>query len=467
VNATAGIRRDDLLWAGARRVRARSARVSSFDHSGGNEDAWVVMPGETAVLADLEGPGCVTHLWFTQTCRRILGPGLIDPDSQGVAMLEIHNALGTSWEDLDPDYYRKVILRIYFDGQDKPSVLGPLGDFFCVGHSMPGNFASLPFTVSVKEEYRNVFGGPAALNCYLPMPFGRRCRIEIENQNDVPYFQYFYVDYELYRDPLPDDTLYFHAHWRRENPCDGWGPDLQVNSPDVQVPNLDGAGNYVILDTEGAGNYIGCNLSVAHFQGTWWGEGDDMIFVDDDTWPPSLHGTGAEDYFGHAWGMQHNAHPMNGTIVHEADVPGYQVSYRFHLADPVRFEERIRVTLEHGHANHLADDWASTAYWYQTLPSPRLHLPDVRDRLPRRHATPSPHTPSLAVPADLTPEQRRLRDQHQERSASYLAKRQAWLERRAADSRQRAIRNIEYARDLRSRWMSKTVTPDSASSVRR
>src|SRR3954454_10929988 len=113
-----------------------------------------------------------------------------------------------------------------------------------------------------------------------------------------------------------------------------------------------------------------------------------MIFIDDDTWPPSMHGTGGEDYFNQAWGMQRNAFPFNGTIVHEDDAPGYQVSYRFHLADPVRFEERIRVTMEHGHANHLADDWASTAYWYQTLPGPRLSIPPVGERLPRRAESP-------------------------------------------------------------------------------
>ncbi|WP_083441290.1 glycoside hydrolase family 172 protein [Nitriliruptor alkaliphilus] len=446
--------RDDLLARGMRRTTARTARVSSFDHSGGNEDAWVIQPGETAVLADLEGPGCITHLWFTQTCRRILGPGLIDPGQQGVAMLEIHNALGTNWEVMDPDYYRKIVLRIYWDDEEEPSVHAPLGDFFCVGQSIAGDFTSLPFTVSVKEEERNTFGGPAALNCYLPMPFQRRCRIEVENQNDVAYFQYFYVDYELYQEDLPDDTLYFHAHWRRQNPCDGWGPDIQVNSPEASVPNLDGADNYVILETEGAGNYIGCNLAVAHFQGSWWGEGDDMIFIDEDVWPPSLHGTGAEDYFGHAWGMQRTAHPMNGTIVHEADVPGYQNSYRFHLADPVRFERRIRVTIEHGHANHLADDWSSTAYWYQTLPSPRLRLPGVEDRLPSRPEWPERPATRAHDETRLTDDQRTQRARHRERFDQFRADREAWLERRAEDSRQRARRNVEYAADLRRRWLT-------------
>jgi hypothetical protein len=107
-----------------------------------------------------------------------------------------------------------------------------------------------------------------------------------------------------------------------------------------------------------------------------------MIFIDEDTWPPSLHGTGSEDYFNHAWGMQDNAFPMNGSALHESIIPGYQVSYRFHLADPIHFAKRIAVTIEHGHANHLADDWSSTAYWYQTLPSPIKSISPVGDRIP-------------------------------------------------------------------------------------
>jgi hypothetical protein len=444
---------DDLLGRVAKRRQARSARVSSWDQTGGNEDAFVVMPGETAVLADIEGPGCITHLWFTQTCRRIIGPGLIDPRQAGVAMLEIHNALGVNWEITDPDYYRKVLIRMYWDDQEEPSVVAPLGDFFCIGNSIAGNFSSLPFTVSVKDEEHLKFGGPAALNCYLPMPFNSRARIEVENQNDVAYVQYYYVDYELYAEPLPDDTLYFHAHWRRENPCDGWGPDLQVNSLETQVPNLDGVGNYVILETEGAGNYIGCNHSVAHFPGTWWGEGDDMIFIDDDVWPPSMHGTGGEDYFNQAWGMQRNAFPFCGTIVHEGDVPGYQVSYRFHLADPVRFDKKIKVTMEHGHANHLADDWASTAYWYQTLPSPRLDMLPVEERLPRRPQMPPSEGVVLPDRDTLDEVRQAMLRQRDERLSEFERNRAEWLERRAQDTRERQVANAEHARRIRASFL--------------
>jgi hypothetical protein len=208
----------------------------------------------------------------------------------------------------------------------------------------------------------------------------------------------------------------------------------------------------VILETEGAGNYIGCNQSIAHFQGTWWGEGDDMIFIDDDTWPPSLHGTGGEDYFSQAWGMQHNAFPMNGTIVHEADVPGYQVHYRWHLTDPVRFDKRIRVTMEHGHANHLGDDWATTAYWYQTLPSPQLEIPPVEERLPRRVEAP-PANSASAPARELDEEHREMLRRRDERLREFEAKRAHWFERRAERSRRHQARNAEHAARVRAAYL--------------
>ena len=209
-------------------------------------------------------------------------------------IFEIHNALGLNWEVSDPDYYRKILLKIYWDDQEHASVLVPLVDFFGIGHSIAANYQSLPFTVTVKPEEQFLIGGNAGLNCYLPMPFQKRARIEIENQNDVAYGQYFYIDYELHREQASESNLYFHAHWKRDNPCDGWGPHLQTNSPETNIVNLSGDDNYVVLETEGRGHCVGCNLSVAHFQGTWWGEGDDMIFIDDDTWPPSIHGTGTK-----------------------------------------------------------------------------------------------------------------------------------------------------------------------------
>ena len=431
-------------------VDARTARASSWDQSGRNRDNWVIAPGESVVLADLEGPGCITHIWMTQSCRLTPGPGLIPPEFTGVPMLEIHNALGVNWEVVDPDYYRKILLKIYWDDQEHPSVLVPLGDFFGLMNSLAGNYSSMPLSVSVKDVERFVFGGSASFNSYFPMPFGTRARIEVENQNDMPYLQYFYIDYELYREPLPPETAYFHAQWRRNQPCAGWGPDLQVNSLEVaSVANLDGADNYVVLDVEGEGHYVGCNLAVRHFQGSWWGEGDDMIFIDDDTWPPSLHGTGGEDYFGHAWGMQHNAFPMCGTIVHEEDVPGFQHSYRFHITDPVRFSSRIRVTLEHGHSNHLADDWSSTAYWYQKLPTTPFDVLPVDQRLPLR----PPAAPSPQAAAPRGADAQAARAAAAERKEAFDKARQAFLAARAADTATASEGNRAHAAAIRDRYL--------------
>lgn len=423
----------------------RSGRASSFDQTGRNRDNWIVMPGEERTLADLEGPGFITHIWMTQSCRIQPGPGQIDPSMVGVPMLEIHNALGVSWEVVDPDYYRKVLLKIYWDDQETPSVIAPLGDFFGLMNSLSGSYDSLPLSVSAKEPELHTFGGSAAFNSYFRMPFGKRARVVVENQNDIPYLQYFYIDYELSKEPLPVDTVYFHAHWRRALPNQGWGPDLQTNSSETTIANLDGNDNYVVLETEGTGHYVGCNLAVRHFQGSWWGEGDDMIFIDDDTWPPSLHGTGMEDYFGHAWGMQRNAYQFNGTIVHEEDVPGFHHSYRFHLADPIRFQKRIKVTFEHGHANHLSDDWSSTAYWYQTLPSPALSVPGVEERLPLR---PVDRVVEAPLPT-LTPAQQAARNAVSERMQRFTAARDALREERRAEIDAAEQGNRDQARAIR------------------
>ncbi len=415
------------------RIRpARSGRASSWDQSGRNQDFWLIPPQESIILANVEGPGCLTHLWMTQFCRRSHGP---------------------YWETDDPFYYRKVLLKIYWDDQETPGVLAPLGDFFCVGHSLPGNFASLPFTVSSRPGEPPRFGANAALNCYLPMPFNRRARVVVENQNDIPYGQYFYIDYELYREPLDEDVAYFHAHWRRENPLQGWGPQLQVNSPETNVVNLSAENNYLILEAEGRGHYVGCNLSVTNFQGNWWGEGDEMIFIDGDTWPPSLHGTGSEDYFNQAWGMQNNAFPMNGSALHESLMPGYQVSYRFHLADPVHFSERIRVTMEHGHANHLSDDWSSTAYWYQALPSPRLDILPVDERLPV--VLPSAAGGTLPQPRPqatdgLTEEMHASIARMEARYASRQEQQAQELQQEAERTRRASQGNVEQARQIRA-----------------
>jgi hypothetical protein len=337
----------------------------------------------------------------------------------------------------------------------------PLGDFFCLGHSLANGFASLPFTSSVRPENAYRFGGGAALNCYLPMPFQRHARIEVTNENDVPYRQYFYVDHEMYREDLPGDTVYFHAQWRRTNPTSSWDPRVVVNSPEADVVNLeaDSVANYTILEAEGRGHYVGCNVSVTNFQGTWWGEGDDMIFIDGEKWPPSLHGTGSEDYFSQAWENQEAAYLMCGSSIFEGRKPGYQTTYRFHLVDPVRFAKSIRVTMEHGHGNHSANDWASTAYWYQTLPGLPFDIPKVQDRLPIRLGDLG-ILPMLAPgaipphPTPLTDEMRAMSAQHRAKVAGRNAEMADEAARRWAEAQAWSRNNAAFARDVRRRWLA-------------
>jgi hypothetical protein len=326
----------------------KTGRFSSWDTSGRNSDAWNIEPGETKVLADIKGPGRITHIWMTQK-----------------------------------DLYREVLLRFTWDNADTPSILVPLGDFFGLGHSIVNSYQSMLFTASTKQN--NQFNQGCALNCYAQMPFKERALVEIINESSKPHRQFFYIDYEQY-DQAPQEELgYFHAEFRRENPFGGWGHEIRVNTPPANIVNkeeLAWENNYVILETEGRGHFIGCNLSVTNFQGTWWGEGDDMIWVDGYKWPPDLHGTGSEDFLNQAWGMQDNAFLHNGSSIYELNTHGYQTSYVFYIENPVIFSESIKATIEHGHGNHLCNEMSSTAYWYAAEPSPVKDPPSVEKRMP-------------------------------------------------------------------------------------
>ena len=323
-------------------------RLSSWDVTGRNADAWRIAPGETRVLADIKGPGRITHIWMTQGC-----------------------------------HYRSMLLKMTWDNADHPSVLVPLGDFFGLGHTIVNSYQSFLFSAST--HHNNVMEQGCALNCYAQMPFRERALIELVNESGEEHGQYFYVDHETYKEDLPDDELLFHAEFRRCNPCGGWGHEIPVNHPEADIANkerLAWNNNYVILDTKGRGHYAGCNLSVTNFQGSWWGEGDDMIWVDGYKWPPDLHGTGSEDYLNQAWGMQPNAFMRNGSSIFEGHTGGYQTSYVHHIENPVRFRKEIKVTIEHGHGNHLCNEMSSTAYWYAAEPTRVAAPPPVAKRMP-------------------------------------------------------------------------------------
>jgi hypothetical protein len=314
----------DLLEKLARPQEFVSKRVSSYDRTGGNKDSLTIGPGATAVLAEIEGPGAIHHIWVTIAAEAFYG--------------------------------RKIVVRAYWDGETAPSIETPIGDFFGVGHGLNRNLSSLPIACSSEGRARN---------CYWMMPFRKSARITVTNEGagTVPAF-YYYIDYrEL--PSLPADTPAFHAQYRQETPC------------------VSGR-NYVLLDAVGRGHYVGCTLSVLQRAMGWWGEGDDRIFVDGEA-APSLHGTGSEDYFSDAWGMREGSNLFYGCPLQEEDFQaGSKASvYRFHIPDPIPFKKSIRVEIEHGHANDRSDNYSSVAFWYQTEPhKPFAALAPVGERLP-------------------------------------------------------------------------------------
>ncbi len=354
----------------ARLRRYKRRRLSSWDRSGGNSDFIPIPAGETVSLGTIEGAGCVKHIWITMM------------------------ALPPEEHDL-----RSTLLRMYWDGEASPSVAVPLGDFFGVGFGLRRNFASLPLQMSPQDG--------RSMNCWFPMPFARGAHFEVENQGSTSRIFFYYIDYEEH-DECDPELGRFHAWWRRMNPTAGTAARKGYSREDYGYPerqgaglglggpwseaNLSGAENYVILEVEGRGHYVGCNLNVDVFErqvNDWYGEGDDMIFIDGEPWPPRLHGTGTEDYFNTAFcPAQEYCAPYHGLTVYSGneDWPwgGKNSMYRFHIEDPIAFEKSIRVTIETGHDNALANDYSSTAYWYQLGRSrPLPALPPASERIPR------------------------------------------------------------------------------------
>jgi hypothetical protein len=327
-----------------------SKRVSSFDRTGGNNDRFENIPsGERRTLFEVTGAGMINHIWIT-----------IAPPPPAVNRNDI-------------------ILRMYWDGSSAPCVETPLGAFFGQGWDESYPFVSLPVSAGPREG--------RGLVSYFVMPFARGARIEVENDTGaVIEAFYYYVDY-VKLDRLPSEMGRFHAwynHELTEAPPEGEN-EWAVLGP--MPPNTTGAGNYLIADIEGKGHYVGVNYFVHSPSPMWYGEGDDMIFIDGEAWPPSLHGTGTEDYFNTSWSP--NAlytHPFYGYARVNNDVGwlGRTHVYRFHISDPVYFNRSLRFTIEHGHNNNLTLDLASVAYWYQTEPHKAFApLPDRAARKPR------------------------------------------------------------------------------------
>jgi len=342
----AALPEDLLVMARLRSYKTR--RSSSWDRSGGNGDAVPVEPGQTATLLDIAGAGVVTHLWFTINSR-------------------------------DSMHLKNLVLRAWWDGEATPSVEVPIGDFFGLGLGEYFTYQSeLTAVAPVK-----------ALNAYFQMPFATAAKLTVTNEGKVKTDNlYFAVDYVTLA-ALPEDVGRFHAQYRQASPCKGWTDDWAFNwNPGInEKKNLNGEGNYIFLEATGRGHFVGVTHAVEQNQDGWFGEGDDMIFIDGDALP-TINGTGTEDYYNGAWdfGGQAFANQHQGApyIVDPERIGGRYCLYRWHTESPITFEQSIRVTMEHGHANHRSDNFYSTAYWYQTEPHAAFPaLPVPAERVPR------------------------------------------------------------------------------------
>lgn len=338
---------DDLLaLAKFRNYKAR--RSSSWDRSGGNADSVPVEVGQTATILDVKGAGVVTHIWFTIASH-------------------------------DQHHLKNLVLRAWWDGESSPSVEAPIGDFFGLGLGEYFTYQSALLTVAPVK----------ALNSYFSMPFASAAKITVTNEGtkktDALYFAADYVTLAS----LPDDVGRFHAQYRQAAPCKGWTDNWgSEGGEDVNArKNLNGEGNYVFFEATGRGHFVGVTQAVEQNQEFWFGEGDDMIFIDGDTLP-TINGTGTEDYYNGAWDFagQPFAYMHNGApyIVDAERIGGRYCLYRWHTESPITFEKSIKVTIEHGHANHRDDNFYSVAYWYQSEPHAQFPaLPAAESRIPR------------------------------------------------------------------------------------
>lgn len=361
--ATAALAQDDgLLGDLAKPQQGRSMRATSSFREGAdgkydpkafpkgdleeksNYDNFRVEPGKTHVLMDVKGPGMITHMWIT----------FLGPEPQG-------------WAKNGSATHQDMLLRIYWDGSDRPGVEAPVGDFFANCFGKRSEVVSLPVIVEDADSY----------NCFWRMPFRKSARVEIVNQGDKPInLLYYNVDW-LKMDSLPKDTPYFYAQYRQEYPAQH-GQD------------------YVILDTKGKGHYVGTVLAVRSRSPSWFGEGDEKVYIDGEA-KPSIWGTGTEDYFLSAWGLKTTSTPYFGVPYFDqwGIVGGHTSAYRWHVSDPLVFKAGIRVTLEHfgwisadenpkqqtNSWNEREDDYSSVAFWYQTgAPTFSARAPSGMDR---------------------------------------------------------------------------------------
>lgn len=292
---------------------------------------WKVRPflrvnkGQTATLMDVDGPGVIQHIWMVE---------------------------GLS---------RAHVLRFYWDREETPSIEVPAPDFFAVGHGKFAPVNSLAVVVNPKN----------ALNCYWPMPFRKHVRITFTNESPDQDLELLAYQIDYAETGVPANAAYFHAQFRRAR--------------------TDFVNPYVILDgVRGQGRYVGTFLAWTQLSKGWFGEGEIKFFLDGDKEFPTICGTGTEDYFCGSYGFpQPYSGPYAGTTLpanENANPPGFWSLYRWHIMDPICYDQDLRVTIQAlGWGNKyrkLSDDIASVAYWYQASPhAPFPPLPPLKDRM--------------------------------------------------------------------------------------
>jgi len=326
----------------------RSKRVSSYDKSGGTNDFITIANGEKRNVFDVRGAGVINHIWIT-----------LAPDPGTLSRNDI-------------------IIRMYWDGKDFPSVASPIGPFFGQGWNEAYEYNSLPLQASPVQG--------RGLVCYFSMPFAKGARIEIENQSGRNIDAFYYnIDYTEV-DKLPPNTGRFHSWYNKKlmgtSKTEGeneWGTLGKMGN------NLDGKDNYLVADIKGKGHFAGVNYYVHSPAPIWYGEGDEMIFIDDAVMP-TMNGTGTEDYFNTAWcpkSVFSNPYYGYPRVNNDIGWLGRTHLYRFNITDPIYFDKQFKFTIEHGHNNVLTLDLASVAYWYQNEAAPVPAIPDKEARKPK------------------------------------------------------------------------------------
>lgn len=251
----------------------------------GSAHKWI-NPGQEVELLNYNGTGIIQRIWMTINKR-------------------------------SPSFLRAVKLEMYWDGANKPAVSVPIGDFFGAGTGKKVPFESALFA---DPEGRSFI-------TYIPMPFRESAKIVLTNESEEAIKFFYDVNFTI-QESLPEETLYFHAYWHRENPTT-LAEDFEV------LPKVEGKGRFL-------GTSIGI-ITDSIYDGAWWGEGEIKIYLDGDGKYPTLVGTGTEDYIGTAWGQGTYAHQYSGSIIASDNQWSF---YRFHIPDPIYFSEEIRVTLQ-------------------------------------------------------------------------------------------------------------------------